>query len=161
RVFAQINPQEFEQAFFDWVSGLVEVISGIIAIDGKTMRRSYDKKKGLKPLHMVSAWASENRLILAQRATEKKSNEITAIPELLKMLDLAGCIVTIDAMGLQKKIVKQIVEQFGDYAIALKKNQRTLYKKVSKAFETAKRDGFALIRHQYTQTIEKGHGRQE
>src|SRR5436305_13347615 len=78
RVFARINPQEFEQCFFDWVSSLIEVISGVIAVDGKTMRRSHDKKKGLKPLHMVSAWASENRLILAQRATEKKSNEITA-----------------------------------------------------------------------------------
>src|SRR5256885_8694198 len=161
RVFARINPQEFEQCFFDWVSSLIEVISGVIAVDGKTMRRSHDKKKGLKPLHMVSAWASENRLILAQRATEKKSNEITAIPELLKVLDLTGCIVTIDAMGLQKKIVKQIVEQFGDYAIALKKNQGTFYKKVSETFEIAKKDGFAHVQHQYTQTIEKRHGRQE
>jgi predicted transposase YbfD/YdcC len=161
RVFAQMNPQELEQGFFDWVNSLVEVVSGVIAIDGKTMRRSHDKKKGMKPLHMVSAWASENRLVLAQLATEKKSNEITAIPELLKILDLAGCIVTIDAMGLQKKIVKQIVKQFGDYAIALKKNQGTLYKKVSEIFETAKKDGFTTVQHHYTQTIEKGHGRQE
>jgi len=161
RVFILMNPQEFEQGFFDWVNSCVEVIRGVVAIDGKTVRRSHDKKNGIKPLHMVSAWASENRFILAQLATEKKSNEITAIPQLLKILDLTGCIVTIDAMGLQKKIVNQIVEQFGDYAIALKKNQGTLYKKVSGIFERAKKDGFATIPHQYTQTIEKGHGRQE
>jgi predicted transposase YbfD/YdcC len=161
RVFARINPQELEQCFFDWVSSLVEVVSGVVAIDGKTMRRSHDQKKGIKPLHMVSAWASENRLVLAQLATDKKSNEITAIPELLKILDLEGCIVTIDAMGLQKKIVKQIVEQNGDYVIALKKNQGTLYKKVSETFEAAKKDGFATVKHQYAETIEKGHGRLE
>jgi len=161
RVFILMNPQEFEQGFFDWISSLVEVIRGVVAIDGKTARRSHDKKNGLKPLHMVSAWASENRFILAQLATEKKSNEITAIPKLLKILDLTGCIVTIDAMGLQKKIVNQIVEQFGDYAIALKKNQGTFYRSVSETFERAKKDGFATVPHQYTQTIEKGHGRQE
>lgn len=161
RVFILMNPQEFELGFFDWISSLVEVIRGVVAIDGKTARRSHDKKNGLKPLHMVSAWASENRFILAQLATEKKSNEITAIPKLLKILDLTGCIVTIDAMGLQKKIVNQIVEQFGDYAIALKKNQGTFYRSVSETFERAKKDGFATVPHQYTQTIEKGHGRQE
>ncbi|HWS83476.1 MAG TPA: ISAs1 family transposase [Ktedonobacteraceae bacterium] len=161
RVFILMNPQEFEQGFFDWISSLVEFIGDVVAVDGKTACRSHDKKKALKPLHMVSAWASENRLILAQLATEKKSNEITAIPELLKVLDLKGCIVTIDAMGLQKKIVNQIVEQFGDYAIALKKNQGTLYRSVSGIFERAKKDGFATAPHHSTQTIEKGHGRQE
>jgi predicted transposase YbfD/YdcC len=161
RVFARLNPQELEQCFFDWVSSLVEVVSGVIAIDGKTMRRSHDKKKGIKSLHMVSAWASENRLVLAQLATEKKSNEITAIPELLNVLDLKGCIVTIDAMGLQKKIIKQVVKQLGDYAIALKKNQGTLYRSVSETFEEAKKDGFASVKHQKIQIIEKGHGRQE
>ena len=161
RVFMLMNPQEFEQGFFDWVSSFVEVIRGVVAVDGKTVRRSHDKKKGTKPLHMVSAWASENRLVLAQLATEKKSNEITAIPKLLKIVDLTDCIVTIDAMGLQKKMVKQIVEQFGDYAIALKKNQGTLYKKVIETFERAKKDGFSTVQHQYTQTVEKGHGRQE
>jgi predicted transposase YbfD/YdcC len=161
RVFARINPQELEQCFFDWVSSLVGSVSGVIAIDGKTMRRSHDKNKGIKPLHMVSAWASENRLVLAQLATEKKSNEITAIPELLRILDLKGCIVTIDAMGLQKKIVKQITEQCGDYAIALKKNQEILYRKVDETFESAKEDGFATVKYQYMEKIEKGHGRLE
>lgn len=94
---------------------------------------------------MVSAWASENRLVLAQLATDKKSNEITAIPELLKMLDLHGCIVTLDAMGAQKKIVKQIVEQNGDYVITLKKNQRTLYNNVRNTFEKAREDNFSTF----------------
>jgi len=161
RVFIHINPKEFEQCFFDWINGLVGVVSGVVAIDGKTLRRSHDKKQDQKPLHMVSAWASENRLVLTQLATEKKSNEITAIPKLLEIVDLKGCIVTIDAMGAQKKIIKQIVKQFGDYAVALKKNQGTFYKKVTELFERAKQESFAPIGCQYTQTIEKGHGRQE
>jgi len=161
RVFARLDPQELEQCFFDWVSGLVGVVSGVIAVDGKTLRRSHDKKKGIKPLHMVSAWASEQRLVLAQLATEQKSNEITAIPELLKLLDLKGCIVTTDAMGLQKKIVKQVTDQLGDYAFALKKNQRILYKKVSEIFEKVRKDGFIDFQYQYVETREKGHGREE
>jgi predicted transposase YbfD/YdcC len=161
RVFARINPQEFEQCFFDWVSGLTGTVSGVIAIDGKTLRRSHDKAAGKKPLHVVSAWATENRLILAQVATEQKSNEITAIPHLLRMLDLSGCIVTIDAMGLQKKIVKQIVDQQGDYGIALKKNHKGLYEQVRTIFEMAHQDQFAHVKHQQTHIVNKGHGRLE
>ena len=161
RVFARINPQEFEQCFFEWVNSLTEAVRGVVAIDGKTLRRSHDKKNGQKPLPMVSAWASEKRLLLVQRATEKKSNEITAIPKLLEILDLKGCIVTIDAMGAQKKIVTQMVDQCGEFAIALKKNPGIFYKKVSEIFERGKRDNFASIGSQYTQTTEKGHGRQE
>src|SRR5437763_2580707 len=127
RVFSKINPKEFEKGFVDWVSSLTENISGIIAIDGKTLRRSHDKAVGKKALHLVSAWAVENRLILTQLATEEKSNEITAIPLLLRQLALQGCIVTIDAMGTQPKIAEQIIEQEGDYALALKDNQGTLY----------------------------------
>jgi predicted transposase YbfD/YdcC len=161
RVFARINPQEFEQCFFDWVGGLTGTVSGVIAIDGKTLRRSHDKAAGKKPLHVVSAWATENRLVLAQVATEQKSNEITAIPHLLRMLDLSGCIVTIDAMGLQKKIVKQIVDQQGDYGIALKKNHKGLYEQVRAIFEMAHQDQFAHVKHQQTQIVNKGHGRLE
>jgi predicted transposase YbfD/YdcC len=161
RVFSLINPQEFEQCFFDWVNGLTGTVSGVIAIDGKTLRRSHDKAAGKKPLHLVSAWAAENRLVLAQVATEKKSNEITAIPELLRLLDLSGCIVTIDAMGLQKKIVKQIVDQQGDYGIALKKNHKGLYEQVHTIFEMARQDQFAHVKHQKTQIMNKGHGRLE
>lgn len=161
RVFARINPQEFEQCFFDWVGGLTGTVSGVIAIDGKTLRRSHDKAAGKKPLHVVSAWATENRLVLAQVATEQKSNEITAIPHLLRMLDLSGCIVTIDAMGLQKKIVKQIVDQQSDYGIALKKNHKGLYEQVRTIFEMAHQDQFAHVKHQQTQIVNKGHGRLE
>ena len=161
RVFSKINPQEFEKCFFDWVSGLAQNISGVVAIDGKTLRRSHDRAEGKKALHLVSAWAAENRLVLAQLATEEKSNEITAIPELLRMFDLSGCIVTIDAMGTQKKIVKQIVEQKGDYALALKKNQGTLYTRVQEAFETAKKDDFSHVKHEKSRVEETGHGRQE
>jgi predicted transposase YbfD/YdcC len=161
RVFSKMNPQEFEKCFFEWVSSLTESISGVVAIDGKTLRRSHDRSTGKKALHMVSAWAAENRLVLAQLATEQKSNEITAIPELLRMLDLSGCIVTIDAMGTQKKIVKQIVEQKGDFALALKKNQGSLYTKVQETFELAKKDDFSNVKHEKTRIEEKGHGRQE
>ena len=119
------------------------------------------KTAGKKPMHVVSAWATENRLVLAQVATEQKSNEITAIPHLLRMLDLSGCIVTIDAMGLQKKIVKQIVDQQGDYGIALKKNHKGLYEQVRTIFEMAHQDQFAHVKHQQTHIVNKGHGRLE
>lgn len=161
RVFSKINPQEFEKCFLAWVRGLTESISGVVAIDGKTLRRSHDGANGKKALHLVSAWAAENRLVLAQLATEEKSNEITAIPELLRMLDLSGCIVTIDAMGTQKKIVKQIVEQKGDYALALKKNQGTLYTKVQEVFEAAKKEDFSHVKHEKSRVEETGHGREE
>jgi predicted transposase YbfD/YdcC len=161
RVFSKLNPKEFEKCFFDWVSGLAQNICGVVAIDGKTLRRSHNRAEGKKALHMVSAWAAENRLVLAQLATEEKSNEITAIPELLRVLDLSGCIVTVDAMGTQKKIVKQIVEQKGDYALALKKNQVVLYTKVQEAFELAKKENFANIKYETSKMNEKGHGRLE
>lgn len=161
RVFARINPEEFERSFFEWVSGLTKKITGVVAIDGKTVRRSYDKTEGKKALHLVSAWAAENRLVLAQVATTKKSNEITAIPKLLRLLDLSGCIVTIDAMGTQKLIAKQIKEQNGDYALALKKNHGLLYEKVERLFAKALQENFQGVPHQQIQVTNKGHGRQE
>ncbi len=161
RVFSKINSEEFEKCFFTWVESLTERVSGVVAIDGKTLRRSHDGANGKKALHLVSAWAAEHRLILAQLATEEKSNEITAIPELLRMLDLSGCMVTIDAMGTQKKIVKQIVEQKGDYALALKKNQGTLYTKVQEVFEAAKKEDFSPVKHEKSRVEETGHGREE
>jgi predicted transposase YbfD/YdcC len=127
RVFARIDAQQFEQCFLSWVQSLNEKISGVVAIDGKTLRRSHDRGKGKKALHLVSAWASEARLVLGQVAVEEKSNEITAIPELLELLVLEGCIVTIDAMGTQWAIAAQIIEQKGDYVLALKENQGSLY----------------------------------
>jgi predicted transposase YbfD/YdcC len=161
RVFSQLDPQEFEAGFFAWVRSLTGKIRGVVAVDGKTLRRSYDKASGKRALHVVSAWAAENRLVLAQVATEQKSNEITAIPELLRVLDLSGCLVTTDAMGAQKKIAKQIIEQHGDYALALKKNQGTLYEEVKQIFEEAQKDHFVSLQSEHTQTQEKGHGRVE
>lgn len=134
RVFALIDPKQFEASLFQWVQGISKTIKGVIAIDGKTLRRSHDHGAGKKALHMVSAWAVENRLDLVQVATEEKSNEITAIPILLRQLALAGCLVSIDAMDTQTKIAEQIIEQEGDYALALKDNQGNLYEEVKATF---------------------------
>ena len=111
RVFARIDPTQFETCFLNWVQSVSEEIKGVIAVDGKTLRRSHNRAEGKKALHLVSAWASENRMVLAQLATEEKSNEITAIPALLRQLAVAGCLVTIDAMGTQAQIASQIIEQ--------------------------------------------------
>jgi predicted transposase YbfD/YdcC len=161
RVFARLDPVKFEECFFQWVQSLSATIAGVIAIDGKTLRRSHDATKGKKALHMVSAWAAENRLVLAQVAVEEKSNEITAIPKLLGQLALAGCIVTIDSMGTQVKIAKQIVEDDGDYVLALKGNHGTLAKEVQETFDLAQAEQFAHVQHQFYQTVNKGHGRLE
>jgi predicted transposase YbfD/YdcC len=161
RVFARLDPVQFEACFFEWVQSLTESIEGVIAIDGKTLRRSHDKTNGKKALHMVSAWAAENRLILAQVAVDKKSNEITAIPLLLRQLSLSGCIVTIDAMGTQKEITKQIVGDDGDYALALKNNHGTLRKAVEQIFTTALADELLQTQSHFYETVEKGHGRIE
>jgi predicted transposase YbfD/YdcC len=139
RVFALIDPKQFEASFLHWVQGISTTVQGVIAIDGKTLRRSHDHAAGKKALHLVSAWAVENRLVLAQLATEEKSNEITAIPLLLQQLALAGCIVTIDAMGTQTKIADQIIEQEGEYALALKDNQGNLYEEVKATFAATPR----------------------
>jgi predicted transposase YbfD/YdcC len=161
RVFAHIDPKQFEASFFQWVQGISQTVQGVIAIDGKTLRRSHDRATGKKALHVVSAWAVENRLVLAQLATEEKSNEITVIPVLLRQLALAGCIVTIDAMGTQTKIADQIIEQQGEYALALKENQGTMYEGVAETFALALKDQFAQIQHESHRTVEKGHGRME
>jgi hypothetical protein len=115
RVFALLSPKAFQACFRGWIESVRRVYADeVIAIDGKTLRRSHDRKGGLGPLHIVSAWATRNGLVLGQQATDAKSNEITAIPELLEVLLLKGCIVTIDAMGCQKKIAQQIRDQGGD-----------------------------------------------
>ena len=161
RVFARIEPKQFEECFLNWVRGVTEKITGVVAIDGKTLRRSHDAANGKKALHLVSAWATENRMVLAQVAVDEKSNEITAIPELLKLLDLEGCLVTIDAMGTQRAIAAQIIEQQADYALALKENQGNLYEDVKDTFTLAQKDDFRRVEHQFHKTIEKGHGRLE
>lgn len=117
RVFALIDPKQFEASFVQWAQGISKTVQGVVAIDGKTLRRSHDRSAGKKALHPFLAWAVENRLVLAQLATEEKSDEITAIPLLLKQLVLKGYIVTIVAMGTQTKIAEQIIEQEGEYAL--------------------------------------------
>lgn len=124
RVFARLNPEEFQQSFLSWIKSISNVTEGeVIAIDGKTLRHSYDNAQAQGAIQMVSAWATTNRLVLGQVMVDKKSNEITAIPELLKVLSLQGCIVTIDAIGCQKEIVKLIAGQEADYVITLKRTK--------------------------------------
>ena len=127
RLFRELDPDAFRACFQTFVTRLAEACQGVIAIDGKSMRRSFDKAGGKSPLHMVSAWCCEQRLVLGQLATDAKSNEITAIPKLLAMLALKGRVVTIDAMGCQRAIAQQIIDQGGDYVLALKGNQGTLH----------------------------------
>ena len=146
----------------DWVSSVNRLTQGqVIALDGKTLRRSHDRNSGKEAIHMVSAWASENSLVLGQTKVDEKSNEITAIPELLKLLDLSGCIVTIDAMGCQKKIAWQIVGQEADYVLAVKENQGRLLEDVEDLFSCGQRAGFEDMKHDFCQTLDKGHGRVE
>jgi len=162
RVFALLQPQAFEACFRAWVASMRRTLPGeIIAIDGKTLRRSHDRGAGLGALHMVSAWAADNRLVLGQVATEEKSNEITAIPRLLELLALNGCIVTIDAMGCQTKIAEQIVDAGADYVLALKGNQSTLAAEVEEAFIDADAKGYAGMDVDVYETVERAHGRKE
>lgn len=162
RVFSLIVPEEFGKCLSSWIREVFPSSGeGIVAIDGKTARRSHDRANGKSAIHMVSAWAVENHLILGQVKTEDKSNEITAIPELLKVIDVEGCIVTIDAMGCQKEIAKQIVAQGGDYLLALKGNQGNLHKDVELLFEKAKEDNYKDLPHDTYTSVDGGHGRVE
>lgn len=135
RVFQYIDPDEFHCIFLEWIQEATAEIKGVVAIDGKTVRRSRDGKNGKKAIHVVSAWAGELSLVLGQVKVEEKTNEIKAIPELLKKLDIAGCTVTIDAMGTQKKIAGQIIDQNADYILQVKGNQGTLEEEIAEYFE--------------------------
>lgn len=162
RVFALLSPVRFQECFVRWMQAVAEVVTGqVVAIDGKTLRRSYDRRSAKAAIHMVSAWATQNRVVLGQLKTEEKSNEITAIPELLKVLDVQGCIVTIDAMGCQKAIARQIVEQDADYVLALKANQGTLYEAVEQQFQAALHTSGEEAALQAYETEEEQHGRVE
>jgi predicted transposase YbfD/YdcC len=160
RVFAVLDPEQFQKGFIRWTQAVSEVTEGeIVPIDGKKLRRSHDKKLGKDAIHMVSAWASENRLVLGQLKVDDKSNEITAIPQLLDLLEISGCIVTIDAMGCQREIAKKIREKDADYVLALKGNQGYLFDDVKGLFDRAQEGGFEDC--DYRRTEEKGHGRSE
>jgi predicted transposase YbfD/YdcC len=162
RVFSLIEPAAFQACFRCWAESIRELIPAeVIAVDGKTLRHSFDRARGLAALHVVSAWASANRMVLGQMATEAKSNEITAIPALLELLYLRGCIVTIDAMGCQKNIAAQIIRQGGDYVFALKGNQGRLVEEVNEAFIEADARGYAGQVSEALETTETGHGRRE
>jgi predicted transposase YbfD/YdcC len=162
RVFARLNPEQFQQSFLKWVRTLVQLSDGqVIAVDGKTLRQSYERAESKAAIHMVSAWATANRLVLGQCKVDEKSNEITAIPQLLRMLEISGCVVTIDAMGTQKAIAQLIVERAGEYVLALKGNQGKLFEDVQQVFAHAQAVNFAGIEHDFYQTIDKGHGRIE
>lgn len=161
RVFALLNPDAFAKCYIDWVRALVNIPDEVVAIDGKTLRRSHDRANGKSAIHMVNAWALHHGLVLGQVKTEAKSNEITAIPELLKLLDLKGSVVTIDAMGCQKEITTQIVEQEADYVLSLKGNQGNLHKEVELLFEDAKNDGFKNLTYDSLTTVDGDHGRIE
>lgn len=168
RVFAHIDPAEFMKRFAQWVELLQQRLpvplpgeSRIRAIDGKQCRCSHDRFQGIPALHEVSVWASESRLILANQAVETKSNEITAIPLLLRQLDVTGCLVTIDAMGCQRAIAQQIIDQQAQYVLALKDNQETLADDVRDSFEQAERTQFAEVAYTVEEQLEKGHGRIE
>lgn len=162
RVFAAINPVQFKECFTAWMRSVASVLPAqVIAMDGKVLRGSRDSWSGREPIHMVSAWAATNRLVLASVKVDAKSNEITALPELLRNLALAGCIVTIDAMGCQRAIAGQIVDQGADYVLALKGNQGALQDDVVSSFTEARSSGFADIIHDHAEAVNKGHGRIE
>jgi predicted transposase YbfD/YdcC len=162
RVFERINPKELEKSFQQWVQSLVEKLGlEVVAIDGKTHRGSYDRKAELRALHTVGAWASEHRLVLGQTKVNCKSNEITAIPELLEMLDISGCIITMDAMGTQTAIAEKIITADADYILSLKDNHPTLHQQVKSWFEDAQSTGFEGLNVSISHRVEKGHNRIE
>ena len=162
RIFEKMIPNEFQNSFMRWIESVADITKGqVIAIDGKTLRRSHDKSNDKKAIHMISAWASENQVVLGQLKTEEKSNEITAIPSLLKLLDISGCIITIDAMGTQKKIAKTIVDRKADYILALKENQKTLHDDVRLFFDDLddmRKQGYTIKEETI---VNGGHGRIE
>ncbi len=163
RVFAQLDAAQFEACFADWMQAVTAVLpTQVIALDGKTLRRSHDRGAGKAALHLVSAWATANQLVLAQVAVDDKSNEITAFPQVLRQLALTGCLVTIDAMGCQTAIAEQVLEQEADYVLALKEHQEDLYDAVVDSFTLARASGFAGFapdRWSSARQVGKGHGR--
>lgn len=162
RVFRALDPLQFEQCFLAWVQSLMRLTDGeIVAVDGKTLRHSYDRRDHKAAIHMVSAWATANHLVLGQRKIDEKSNEITAIPELLRVLELHGCIVTVDALGCQKEIAEAIRTQGADYVLAVKKNQGKLHEDIKDLFAGALEEQWRGVAHGYFRDVYGDHGRIE
>lgn len=160
RVFALLDPEQFQQCFRKWVEAVAERTQGqVVALDGKQLRRSHDKTLGKKAIYVVSAWASENGLVLGQRKVDDKSNEITAIPLLLDMLEISGCIVTTDAMGCQRAIAEKVIENDADYVFVVKENQGRLLETIQGLFDDD--DEMRWVDCDYEKTVDKGHGRIE
>lgn len=162
RIFRHLDSQQFEQCFASWIAAVFEVTSGqVIAIDGKYCRRSHDRETGGLAIDLVSAWATENGVTLGQVKVDDKSNEIVAIPELLEMLEMTGCIITIDAIGCQTEIAETILEQGGDYVLALKGNQGLLFEDVALLFDDLEESRYTAYDYDSDRKIDKGHGRIE
>lgn len=162
RVFARLDPQEFRHGFMSWISAVSEVIGGqVVAIDGKVLRRSHDRGIGQAAIDMVSAWACANRLVLGQVKVDDKSNEISAIPQLLQGLEVSGCIVTIDAIGCQTEIAEAIIAQQADYVLSLKENQGRLFEDVQLLFDDLEKSQYQAYAFDYHKTVNKNHGRLE
>lgn len=161
RVFGRLDPTAFEKCFMNWVAALAQSDGRLIAIDGKTLRHSFDTADQKAAIHMISAWSQANQLVLGQLTTEAKSNEITAIPELLKLLDLKGAVVTVDAMGCQKAIAEKIIDQGGDYILQVKDNQPSLHQDLQLLFAEGMRKDCLGVGHTFVQEADKGHGRVE
>jgi len=161
-VFKALKPGEFERCLLSWITSLHEVTAGqVVAIDGKTLRQSFDKAAAKSAIHMVSAWATANHISLGQVIVEEKSNEITAIPKLLELVEISGASVTIDAMGCQTEIAAKIVEREGNYVLAVKGNQPSLHAGVVEFFLDQLEDDFARVKVSRHETTEHGHGRDE
>jgi len=162
RVMRKLDTKEFQNCFVEWMQSVREVTEGdVVSIDGKTLRRSHNNRDGVPAIHMVSAWSSANSLVLGQEKTEEKSNEITAIPNLLDVLDIKGCIVTIDAMGCQTAIAQKIIIKKADYVLALKGNQGSMYNETKDYFEASLINDFNNVPHDYFEEHDAGHGRVE
>lgn len=162
RVFSLLDPAQMEECFQRWIAAMAACTGGqLIAIDGKTIRRSFQKADNKAAIHIVSAWSETNSLVLGQISTEEKSNEITAIPRLLKMLDITDSVITIDAMGCQKAIAKQIVSQKGHYVLQVKKNQAGLHDVIKEMFDELTGRGIAGVRYEFHEDVDAGHGRVE
>jgi predicted transposase YbfD/YdcC len=161
KLFAALDKAQFQQCFINWVTALRQAIKGVVAIDGKTLRRSFDKAGKKGAIHMISAWCSGQNLVLGQTMVDKKSNEITAIPQLLDLLTIKGAIVTIDAMGCQRDIARKIIDKEADYILSLKGNRGNMHDNIKRFFEKLKKTKKKIATVFCHEEIEKSHGRIE